>query len=274
MSQDALGVCCWSLSRDDVITGLNEAATLNVRIAQIGFFSAHAMANADTASIKQTAAKHDIRLTGLFVGFEGEDYTSRESLRATGGLMPDSDQSRRSEHVLQAVEHAESMGVPTVVMHAGTAPEDESHPDFDTLRQRMTPLAQEAARRNIALLLETGRESSQAIHRLVSAVDHGMQVNFDPANFIAMGTDDPIKALRTLKNVIGAVHLKDAVGPQPGNFQGQPAALGQGDAQIPRLVNKLRVFNYEGPLLIECSRAMSGKENVSAGLDYVRTMLA
>ena len=273
MSDVSLGVCTWSLVRDDVIRGLQEAASLGISVVQIGFFSDSSQAAANAVIVKDEAAARDIVIHGVFVGFEGEDYGSWAALRATGGMKPDDLFEARVKRVSDAFTFATTVGARSVIIHAGKAPDETSHADFDLLCKRLVPLAREAHEHDLTLLFETGRESGTAMASLVAALGEGAGVNFDPANFVTMGTDEPLNALRALKEHLGAVHLKDAHPPDDGSFLGRPAALGQGEASIPRLINKLRVWRYAGPLLVECSRSMAGKENVSAGLDYVRSML-
>jgi len=66
-------------------------------------------------------------VSGMF-GTVGEDYTTMESIRLTGGVAPDAtwEENRRRLPVLAKL--AESLGLRLVTFHAGFLPEDERDP--------------------------------------------------------------------------------------------------------------------------------------------------
>ena len=128
---------------------------------------------------------------------------------------------------------------------------------------------------DLRLLLETGRESAEVLLGFLHAVGRSnVAVNFDPANFVALGTDDPARAVSQLKGFIENVHMKDATcSEQPGLEYGRPTPLGLGDAAIPRVVSKLRATGYTGPLLIERSGGASDLETIRHAVSYLRSLL-
>jgi sugar phosphate isomerase/epimerase len=73
---------------------------------------------------------------------------------------------------------------------------------------------------------------------------------------------------------IECVHLKDAVrSPKPGIEYGRATPLGAGDADVPRVLSKLRAAGYAGPLLIELSADQAGTPGLQNAASYLRTML-
>ncbi len=125
------------------------------------------------------------------------------------------------------------------------------------------------------LLLETGRESTETLTDFIDALDRSnVGVNFDPANFVIYGTDEPVSALLRLRKRIECVHIKDAVRSHaPGVEFGQSVSPGLGDAGVARLVSKMRAQRYTGPLLVESSGSNSGVDAVRKSLAYLRTLL-
>ena len=87
-----------------------------------------------------------------------------------------------------------------------------------------------------------------------------LAINFDPANLILYGTDEPIPALRAVGRYVKSVHCKDAkrkpdVG---GGWAGVEVALGQGDVNMELFLRTLKEIGYFGPLTIE--REISGDQ--------------
>lgn len=273
-----IGVCTWCLDRDDVVNGIELARSrLNVNVVQIGFFSEECVRRADSEAIVRAARNADMQLAGVFIGFEGEDYSSIASVASTGGLLPDAEYPTRRAIIGTAGELADAIGCRSLALHVGTIPADSESPDYLKLVNRAREVADMLAENgDVRLLLETGRESAATLMEFIDTLGKpNVGVNFDPANFIAYGADEPIKAVRTLGERIELVHMKDATASdRPGFSFGRPAPLGAGDATIPRLVSKLRAAEYAGPLLVECSRGHSDTASLLNALAYLGSLLA
>lgn len=123
--------------------------------------------------------------------------------------------------------------------------------------------------------METGCESAEALAGFIDRVGAAnLGVNFDPANFVIYDSDDPVRAVGKLKKHIGLVHMKDATRPAGGESRGQAAPLGAGETEIPRVLSKLRIAAYEGPLLIETGGGPSTVEGVRPAVAFLHSMLA
>jgi sugar phosphate isomerase/epimerase len=170
---------------------------------------------------------------------------------------------------------AAKLGCPSVAVHAGTVPADPTSASYAKLRDRTRRAAEALAESDLRLLLETGRESAEDLRAFIEAVGvETVGVNFDPGNFVVYGADDPVRAVTTLKGLIDVVHVKDArASSSPGVAFGSPATLGSGDANIPRVLSKLRIAGFDGPLLVEENTRAFGMEAIPAAADYLRSML-
>ncbi|MEK6798144.1 MAG: sugar phosphate isomerase/epimerase family protein [Planctomycetota bacterium] len=276
MTEQSLGACGWCLDRYDLRRSVEIAAQeLDLNRVQLGFFSAAAVLEADVDAILATAKAHTVQLVGVFLAFEGEDYASVEAIARTGGLAPDAVFAGRLELLRECARRTRDLGCPNLALQAGTVPSDVRSPTFAKLLSRVGEAADLARQMELELLLETGRESADILLRFIEALARpNVRVNLDPANFVAYGTDDPVRAAVALRERTAVVHLKDAKSPpRPGMLLGKPASLGSGDAQIARVLSKLRAGGYEGPLLIECDVQRFGLEVVRSAVDYVRSML-
>jgi sugar phosphate isomerase/epimerase len=118
-------------------------------------------------------------------------------------------------------------------------------------------------RRGQTFALETGQESAHGLRCfLADAGSENLRVNFDPANMILYGNDDPIAALEVLMPWIDGVQCKDGRWPtaaqKAAGQLGDEVPLGEGDVNIPLFVEKLLAAGFRGPLTIE--REISGEE--------------
>ncbi|MHC5109237.1 MAG: sugar phosphate isomerase/epimerase family protein [Planctomycetota bacterium] len=270
-----MGICTWSLDREDIANAVSIAAEIGITDVQIGFFTPDSLRAADGAVLSDLNRQHGIKVHGVFIAFEGEDYATDESLARTGGLLPDERFAERMELIRSGVKLAGEIASPNVLIHAGTVPADHADERFHKLVARLQETVTLLADGGINLLLETGREPADALRALVERVgSRRLAVNYDPANFLVFGTGEPIDCLRALKAHIAGVHLKDAHRrDDAAGGRGSSALLGSGDAAIPRLVNKLRAWGYAHPLFVECSRGQGGRDVVASAVEYVKTML-
>ena len=272
----SIGVCSWSLDRNDCLRSIQIAEhDLNVHVMQIDFFTRSAIDHADANKIKQSADAARIHIPGVFVGFDGEEYSSIKRIAETGGLYPDESYLDRLAAIEKAAQITASLGASTLSIHIGTISANVASSEFDKLVSRCAEAADRLVERNLHLLLETGREPIETLLYFIEAVGRSnVGVSFDPGNLIIYGTDDPVRAVRKLSRRIELVHLKDArVSSRPGVEYGQSAPLGTGDVQIPRVISRLRAVGYGGPLLIEGNHRAGGINSVRDGVQYIRSML-
>jgi L-ribulose-5-phosphate 3-epimerase len=172
-------------------------------------------------------------ISATTIGFPQEDYSSLESIRATGGIL------------------TAELGVRYLTMHAGFIESDDAA-QAQRLRDRLVCLADAAAQLGITLLMETGQETAECLRELLEKLNHpALGVNFDPANMILYGKGDPIAAVRTLGPWIKHVHIKDAVRTkQPGTW-GTEVPWGEGEVGSGIFLKVLKEVGFAGVLAIE-----------------------
>lgn len=275
MNPFEIGVCSWVIDRHDVMRSLGVAAELGFRAVQIGFFTRKSLEEADAEIIVEFARRSGLTIVGTFLAFEGEDYSSIERIAATGGFGWDEAYDERRAQTVQALHLTRKLAAPSLAVHAGTLPEGDS-PHDQRLIERVREAADVAQADGLRLLLETGRESADRLSQFLGVVDRAnIAVNFDPANFVVYGSDEPVRAVVRLKGLIDLVHLKDAKRSfSPGREFGAPAPFGSGDAEVARIVSKLRTTGYRGPLLLECDTRTGGLDLLRGAAEYLRSMFA
>jgi sugar phosphate isomerase/epimerase len=123
--------------------------------------------------------------------------------------------------------------------------------------------------------LDTGHDRSQDLEAFIRDVNlPNLKNNFDPANLILYGTEEPIAALRRLAPLVVSVHCKDGDWPpkdRPGAL-GTERALGKGSVGIPKFVAALKELGFSGPLNVEREAEDPAERlrDMSAGVELLR----
>ncbi|HPM80034.1 MAG TPA: sugar phosphate isomerase/epimerase family protein [Candidatus Anammoximicrobium sp.] len=190
-------------------------------------------------------------ITAMTIGFPQEDYTTLESIRASGGIVPDAYWPENRQAVVRAAEITAQFGVRYLTLHAGFLESDDAA-HAGKIRDRLRWLADAAAGQGLMLLLETGQETADCLRALLEELNHpALGVNFDPANMILYDKGDPVAAVRMLGTWIKHVHVKDAVRTkQPGTW-GTEVPWGEGEVGSQEFLTALKEIGYTGALAIE-----------------------
>jgi sugar phosphate isomerase/epimerase len=98
-------------------------------------------------------------------------------------------------------------------------------------------------------------------------------VNFDAANFILYGSDDPLAALETLAPFVRGVHCKDGRRPERIGQLGVEVPIGQGEVDFPQFLAALGQHGYTGPLIIEREHGPNVVGDVLGARDYLSALL-
>lgn len=207
---ERLAVCSWSLvpaNPDDLVQKLRATGIRRVQLA-LDPLRASPKIWGDT---EKKFREQGITVVSGMVGCIGEDYSTLNSIRLTGGIAPDATWEQNVKNISACAAIAKKMGLKLVTLHAGFLPPDESHPTFGKMLQRLDVVADIFMVQNILLGLETGQETAPELAGLLHKLNHpNIGVNFDPANMIMYDQGDPVKALHILAPWIRQVHIKDA----------------------------------------------------------------
>ena len=152
-----------------------------------------------------------------------DDYTTLESIRATGGLVPDEhwEENRRIDK-----------------------------PGVAKLADRLKYVRDLCADAGIELVLETGQETADDLAEMLTNLP-GVYVNFDPANMILYGKGDPVRAVGVLAPWIRHIHVKDAFYTKTPGTWGVEAEWTKGDVGADAFVAALDGIGFDGWLSVE-----------------------
>lgn len=190
-------------------------------------------------------------VSGMF-GTIGEDYSTLEAIKRTGGLVPDATWEQNWKNLPGAVAVARQLGLRLVSFHAGFLPHEESDPSFAKLMGRVRQVAGLFAGAGIDLAFETGQETAGTLRAFLEKLGcPNVGVNFDPANMLLYDKGDPIESLRTLGPWIRQVHIKDAVRTRVPGTWGDEVVVGTGQVDWPAFFRTLETLGFRGNLCIE-----------------------
>src|SRR5690348_15333885 len=217
-----------------------------------------------------------LKMTGAMLGFPGEDYTTPQTIKATGGFGPVALRAERLERLRWALDRTRDLGLSDLMLHAGFLPEP-SDPDRKPFLDTLARAAQLAQDQGITLAFETGQETADLLRRTLEELKApNLRVNFDPANMLLYDMGDPIRAVEILGPHIRSVHVKDANRPATPGEWGEEVPLGEGQVNIRRFVQALKQVGYQGPLIIE--REAGNQEarihDCAAGIRLLREIVA
>lgn len=272
----ALGVCSWSLQVTSVPELNKLLAELGVNATQIACGDPHHAAWEEGDEMPPAARSADFVMTGAMLGFPGEDYTTPQTIKLSGGFGPVNLRSARLETLKWALERTKALGLSDLMLHAGFLP-DPSDPDRKPFLDTLALASQLAAEQGITLAFETGQESASLLRQTLDDLKApNLKVNFDPANMLLYDMGDPIQAVQILGPDIRSVHVKDARRPTTPGTWGEEVPLGEGEVDLPRYIQALQDVGYTGPLMIEreVGDQASRKRDIGRGIDYLRQILS
>ncbi len=197
--------------------------------------------------------EYGITLSAVFGGFEGESYADIPTVVRTVGLVPAATRTARVKEMKEISDFAKLLGCPVIALHVGFVPHDKADKLFDEVVTVTRDICDHAKKNGQALHLETGQETADSLLQFIAAVGRdNLFINFDPANMILYGTEEPIAALRKVGKYVRSIHCKDGTwAKRPGQEWGSEVPLGQGDVGMYNYLKTLKEIGYSGPLTIE-----------------------
>jgi len=253
-SIEQIGVCSWSLQATGPKNLAEKVTAIGVKKVQLGL-TPHRGDQGAWDGVQEILGESGITIVSGMYSTVGEDYTTPETIRRTGGVVPDEhwDENLRLAKITAAL--AGSMGITLVNAHAGFLPHDPADPDFEKLAGRVVTLAKVFGDHGVTLLMETGQETAQTLLAFLGEM-HGrgaenIAVNFDPANMILYDMDNPIDALRVLVPHVRQTHVKDAKRTAVKGQWGEEVIVGTGEVDWSAFVEILAGADFTGGYIFE-----------------------
>ena len=269
---DNIAVCSWSLQPKDTADLVSMVQSLGLNKVQLALNDHRGSEGG--AAIGVELAKAGIEIVSGMFGTVGEDYTTMETIKQTGGVVPDEHWEANQQIARDVVEAARSLGLELVSFHAGFLPEEPDDPDYEKLIQRLRTIATLFDDSGIQLSFETGQEEGPVLSRFLDDLAApNVGVNFDPANMILYDKGDPIEGLKTLVPYLQQVHIKDANKTKESGTWGEEVVVGTGEVDWPAFLDILRRANYKGALVIEREAGDDRVTDILAAKTHLETLL-
>jgi L-ribulose-5-phosphate 3-epimerase len=240
-----IGVCTWSLGNDfDKLGALRQQTRLNhIHLAVSPVLSEGG------ENYLERVRKDGWSITATMIDFAREDYSTLESIKATGGIVPDEYWRTNRRRIFDAIDITAELGVKHLTLHFGFLDMADA---AAKMAGRVRVLADAAAEKNVQLLMETGQETAAELRRFLEELSHpALGVNFDPANMILYDKGDPTEAVQTLACWVKHVHIKDAIRTKAPGTWGAEVAWSTGEISGDEFLKALKKIGFAGALAIE-----------------------
>ena len=193
----------------------------------------------------------------------------------TLGIVPAAYRMKRTEEILMGADFAVKIGAPRIATHVGFLPENMSDPQYFDILATLRYIAKECQQKGINFLFETGQETPVTMLRYIEELDmENVGINMDTANLILYGKANSADAISVFGKYVMDTHIKDGFYPTNGKKLGKEVKVGDGMANIPLVIERLKEVNYTGNYIIE--REISGEQqtkDIIETLEYLRKIL-
>ena len=203
VTAENLGVCSWSFQKplDDVAAEMKKLGLKRIHLALQPFLeggSRHGAAEGAAAldRVKARLASGEWKLSATMIGFPQEDYSTLETIKKTGGVVPDDAWEANKKIVVAGAKLSAELKSPVLTLHAGFL--DESDPvALKKYTDRVKFIVDTCGEAGVPVAFETGQETAADLAKFMPTVP-GAGVNFDPANMILYAKGNPVEAARAV----------------------------------------------------------------------------
>ncbi|MCQ2512988.1 MAG: sugar phosphate isomerase/epimerase [Lachnospiraceae bacterium] len=244
-----------------IIDGIKESekcGATGVQLYAADSFDPRTASPAFIAEVKQTAIDCGQKVTALCCELGGY------------GLEKPQDNPEKIDYLKKCADLAKELDCPVLTTHLGVVPATKDDPTYQVLVDACKEIAAYAYPLGVTLAIETGPENACLLRGFIEDCGDGVGVNFDPANFVMVGADDEVNAVRILGDKIVHTHAKDGKNVNKiasadfyhmfaeGGLEWMAKAdicvetpLGQGNVRWPEYLKALKETGYDGYLTIE-----------------------
>jgi sugar phosphate isomerase/epimerase len=256
IDSDRVGVCSWSWRESvaDVAKQMEKSGVKGVHLALGPFIAPDERHGAAESAAAWNLVKAKVRsgewvVMSTMVGTVGEDYTTLETIKKTGGIVPDQHWKANQEIFTKGAKMTKELGCRYMSTHAGFL--DESDPvAYRKFVSRITWIRDECAKYGVELILESGQETAEDLAKFMADVP-GVGINFDPANMILYNKGVPVDAVKKIAPWIRHVHIKDAKYTKVPGTWGEEVPWGDGEVNAELLLKTLDEVGFKGVFAIE-----------------------
>lgn len=268
-----IGMCSWSIRPAGPSELVQRVRQCNLAAVQLGLdpIRTGAWNERDTQEQLHNA---DIAVLSGMMAMRGEDYSTLESIRLTGGVRSDANWAGNLAAAHANAALAQRMKIKLVTFHAGFLPHEHDDRLRHIMLDRLRQIADVFADRGVSVAFETGQESAATLLDVLQELNHPtIGVNFDPGNMILYGMGNPIDAFALLANRVKQVHIKDAIPTATPGTWGREMPTGHGSVDWAALMQLIRQRTPTVDLVIERECGSTTVEDVRAAHALINGLL-
>ena len=175
---------------------------------------------------------------------------------------------KRSEEIILGAKFAAKIGAPRVATHVGFLPENMNDPNYLGIIAALRYIAKACEDVGVNFLFETGQETPITLLRFIEEIGlPNVGINMDTANLLLYGKANSADAITVFGKYVMDTHIKDGNYPTDGKHLGAQAKVGEGSANIPEVIKRLKAVGYEGNYIIE--REIKGEQQTIDIIDTI-----
>ena len=211
------------------------------------------------AEIRAAAEQTGVEVSTLWTGWSGPKEWNFTGGPMVLGLVPEAYRMIRAEEILRGADFAVKIGVSRIATHVGFLPENIHDPNYYGVVAILRYIAKACLQKGLCFLFETGQETPVTLLRVIEELGFdNVGVNMDTANLILYGKANSADAISVFGKYVKDTHIKDGFYPTDGRHLGKEVKVGEGMANVPEVIRRLRAVGYAGNYIIE--REIKGEQ--------------
>lgn len=276
-----LGNATWGFRKTPLKKQLEITEAMGLSLLELS------IGNSSTDALRLGASDEEIRRVREMFKQHGVDFLCGATGNDFTGV--DAESCRTSaKDVCKAIDVAAEMGIKYLRIFAGFSPVREVVGSrWNTMIECIDIVAKHAREKGVALAIEThgGVEKKsetecrhfhstttdpKALEKLLEEIPEDVGINFDPANFNAVGYEKPEEVYEKISDRVNYIHLKDFA-PIEGSDYLTPVACGEGPIDWQSIMDALK--GYDGPALIEYENTSDAEDGFKRSLEFLKKFL-
>lgn len=272
MRRPRLGVCSWSLQPESPADLAEAIQRLELDACQLALVPlATDSAWKDAVDVLKDAG---IDVVSGMLAMKGEDYSTLETIRETGGVALDKTWKENLKIAERVAAIAAEENIRLVTFHAGFLPHEREDPRREVLLDRLRQVAEVFMKRGVDLALETGQETADTLLEALRDLRcSNVGVNFDPANMILYGMGEPVDAYKKVAMKVRQVHIKDAHPTKKPGTWGSEVPTGEGAVNWNGFFRVYHSMPRPVDCIIEREAGSSREKDIAAARELVRNLM-
>ena len=243
----------------DIFSEMKKVKDMGCECCQVNIWNTAHYTDENAQALAKAAKEHGVEISTLWTGWSGPAEWNFTAGPMTLGLVPEAYRMKRMEEILMGAEFAAKIGVSRIATHAGFLPENINDPQYYGVVAALRHIARHCKALGINFLFETGQETPVTLLRVIEEIGlDNVGINMDTANLILYGKGNSADAITVFGKYVMDTHIKDGFYPTNGKALGREVKVGEGMANLPEVVKRLKEVGYQGNYVIE--REISGEE--------------